>query len=130
MGWMAMEETMSGALQRRYQRAAAHHRRALWWLVSAGEQIEVRVALIRRDLDQLWCPELRTDPDERRKRLPQIIHTQSLLAAAEAERARIIRATYAHLQALRWLRQQVNAPVPTSFPPQASHPGSSSEELS
>lgn len=118
---------MAEALQRRYQRAATHHRRALWWLVSASEQIEVRIALIQRELEALWCPELLTDAGERRKRLPQIIQVQSTLAAAEAERARIIRATYAHLQALRWLRQQVSTTPSSAIPPQAPHASSSAE---
>lgn len=110
---------MAEALQKRYQRAATHHRRALWWLVSAGEQIEVRIALARRDLDELWRPELRTDPEVRRERLPQILKMLDGLAAAEAERARITRATYAHLQALRWLRQQ--APLGTAAPTLPPH---------
>lgn len=113
---------MAEALQKRYQRAATHHRRALWWLVSAGEQIEVRIALARRDLDELWCPELRTDPEERRKRLPQILKMLDALSAAEAERARINRATFAHLQALRWLRQQVTPEMPApTLPPHLPH---------
>lgn len=114
---------MAEALQKRYQRAATHHRRALWWLVSAGEQIEVRVALARRDLDALWCPELLTDPEERRKRLPEILQMLDTLSAVEAERARITRATYAHLQALRWLRQQVTPTTRTPTPPQFPHAG-------
>jgi hypothetical protein len=105
---MGMEDATAAACQAQWQRAALRHRRAIWALLAAGERIEVSMEAAKLDLLRLrssgGSPTVAVADTDAQQRIAQL---QSHLAGAEAEYRRITRATYAHLQAVRWLQRQM-----------------------
>jgi hypothetical protein len=104
---MGMEDAAVAAYHVHWQCAAQRHRQAIWSLISAGERVEMSMEAAKRDL---LC--LRTGgPAVAEDDLHQwITRLQGTLAGAEVEYRRITRATYAHLQALRYLQRQLHMP--------------------
>ncbi len=103
---MGMEDAAVAAYHVHWQCAAQRHRRAIWSLISAGERVEMSMEAAKRDLLCLRAggPAIAVAEYDLRQWITRL---QGTLAGAEAEYRRITRATYAHLQALRYLQRQL-----------------------
>jgi hypothetical protein len=101
-----MEDATVAACYTHWQQAAQRHRQAIWSLICAGERVEMSMETAKRDLLCLRAsvPAVAVAEDDLQQ---WIAHLQGTLAGAEAEYRRITRATYAHLQALRYLQRQL-----------------------
>lgn len=103
---MGMGDATVAAYHVHWQRAAQRHRRAIWSLISAGERVEMSMEAAKRDLLHVRAggPAVAIVEGELQQWITRL---QGNLAGAEAEYRRITRATYAHLQALRYLQRQM-----------------------
>ncbi len=104
---MGMEDATVAASHVQWQRAAQQHRRAIWSLISAGERVEMSMEAAKRDLLHVRVGGSVAVAVAEGDLQQWITRLQGNLARAEAEYRRITRATYAHLQALRWLQRQL-----------------------
>ncbi len=105
---MGMEDTTVMDYRAHWQRAALHHRRAIWSLINAGEHVEGRMETAKHELLRLRAGAVRAVAVADHELAQEISRLQGNLMGAEAEYRRIARATYAHLQALRVLQRQLN----------------------
>jgi hypothetical protein len=103
---MEMEDATAAAYHVHWQRATQRHRQAIWVLICAGERAEMSMETAKRDLLCLRAggPAVAVVDDDLQQWIARL---QGTLAGAEAEYRRITRATYAHLQALRYLQRQM-----------------------
>jgi len=102
-----MGDATVAAYHVQWQRAAHQHRRAIWSLISAGERVEMSMEAAKRDLLHVRAGGSMAATVAEGDLQQWVTRLQGNLAGAEAEYRRITRATYAHLQALRWLQRQL-----------------------